>query len=299
MSVQANTQTSVVALKTPGANRSLPARIARGLRAQPTGIVGLILILLYLGVALFGDQIAPYPYDEMGVGPLLVGPSNEHLFGTDEFGRDVFSRVLYGAPISLRIGLFVVVLSTLLGSTVGLISGFAGGWIDEILMRITDVFLSVPAMVLAVTVSTALGPSITNLTIGIAMARWTIYARLMRSEVLSRKTADYVLAARAIGTSPRRILLTHILPNSYTSVLVQATLDFGIAILFAAGLSFIGAGAQPPSPEWGAMVAKGRDFIRVGWWIAAFPGFAIFGLVLGFNLLGDAVRDALDPRLVE
>lgn len=299
MSAEANTQTPVVALKTPDVNRSLPARIARGLRAQPTGIVGLILIFLYLGIALFGDQIAPYPYDEMGVGPLLVGPSDEHLFGTDEFGRDVFSRVLYGAPISLRIGLFVVVLSTLLGSTVGLISGFAGGWIDEVLMRITDVFLSVPAMVLAVTVSTALGPSITNLTIGIALARWTIYARLMRSEVLSRKTEDYVLAARAIGTSPRRILLTHILPNSYTSVLVQATLDFGVAILFAAGLSFIGAGAQPPSPEWGAMVAKGRDFIRVGWWISAFPGFAIFGLVLGFNLLGDAVRDALDPRLVE
>ncbi len=299
MSAEAEIRPLAASLKAPGANRSLPARIARGLRAQPTGLVGLLLILIYLGVALLGKHIAPYPYDEMGVGPLLAGPSSDHLFGTDEFGRDVFSRVILGAPISLRVGLFVVVLATLLGSAIGLISGFARGWLDEILMRITDIFLSVPAMILAVTVSIALGPSITNLTIGIALARWTLYARLMRSEVLTRKTEDYVLAARSLGASPRRLLLTHILPNSYTSVLVQATLDFGQAILFAAGLSFIGAGAQPPSPEWGAMVAKGRDFIRVGWWVAAFPGLAIFGLVLGFNLLGDAVRDALDPRLVE
>ncbi|MCE7988602.1 MAG: ABC transporter permease [Caldilinea sp. CFX5] len=272
-------------------------RVVRTLRAQPPALVGLALVLFYLVIFLSAPFIAPYPYDQMKVGPLFAAPSRDFPFGTDEFGRDVLSRVLLGGQISLRVGLIVVLIAGSFGSLIGLISGYFGGWIDEALMRLTDIFLSVPGLVLALTIATALGPSIENATFGIAMVRWTQYARLMRSGVLVEKSKDYTLAARAVGAPPQRIILRHLLPNSYAAVLVQATLDFGLAILLAAGLSFIGAGAQPPLPEWGAMVSAGRQYIQKAWWIATFPGLAIFGAVLGFNLLGDALRDALDPRL--
>ena len=204
---------------------------------------------------------------------------------------------MYGGRISLRVGALVVIVAGSIGVTVGLISGFYGGWIDEVSMRITDIFLAFPDLVMALVVATALGTGIESAIIGIAIVRWTSYARLMRSSVLAQKGKDYMLAGRALGVHPTRLIWRHILPNSYSPVLVQATLDFGLAILLAAGLSFIGAGAQPPLPEWGALVSGGRQYVQAAWWIPIFPGFAIFGAVLAFNLLGDALRDAMDPRL--
>ncbi len=270
---------------------------ARILRGNPPAAFGLILVLVYVFIAVAGPAIAPHPYDKFAVGPALDSPSLDHPFGTDEFGRDVFSRVLYGGRISLRIGALVVIVAGSIGVTVGLTSGFYGGWIDEVSMRITDIFLAFPDLVMALVVATALGTSIESAIIGIAIVRWTSYARLMRSSVLAQKGKDYMLAGRALGAHPSRLILRHILPNSYSPVLVQATLDFGLAILLAAGLSFIGAGAQPPLPEWGALVSGGRQYVQAAWWIPIFPGFAIFGAVLAFNLLGDALRDAMDPRL--
>lgn len=266
-------------------------------RTQPTAALGLVIVVVYIVVTLFAPWIAPYSYEQMGVGPILQSPTLDHPFGTDEFGRDIFSRVILGARISLRVGLLVVGIAGTLGSLIGLVSGYAGGKLDEVMMRLTDIFLSVPSLILALAIATALGPSIVTATIGIALVRWTHYARLMRSGVLAEKEKDYVLAARSIGVPSTRIVWRHLLPNSYTAVLVQATLDFGLAILLAAGLSFIGAGAQPPLPEWGAMVAAGRQYVQAAWWVATFPGLAIFGAVLAFNLLGDTLRDALDPRL--
>jgi peptide/nickel transport system permease protein len=260
-------------------------------------VFGLILGVLYVFVFLAGPSLAPYPYDKMRVGPPLHGPSRDHPFGTDEFGRDVYSRVLQGAPISLRVGVLVVLIAGGVGSIIGLASGFVGGWVDELMMRAADIFLAFPGLIMALIIASALGASIESAIVGIAMVRWTGYARLMRSCVLAEKGKDYVLAGQALGVRPLRLAWKHILPNSYAPTLVQATLDFGLAILLAAGLSFIGAGAQPPLPEWGALVAGGRQYVQAGWWIPVFPGLAIFGAVLAFNLLGDALRDALDPRL--
>ena len=269
----------------------------RALRSNPSAVAGLVLGILYAIVFLVGPSAAPYPYDKMRVGPPLEAPSRDHPFGTDEFGRDLYSRVLQGAPISLRVGVLVVLIAGGIGSAIGLASGFAGGWLDEIVMRATDVFLAFPGLVMALIIASALGASIESAIIGIALVRWTGYARLMRSCVLAEKGKDYVLAGQALGVRPLRLAWKHVVPNSYAPILVQATLDFGLAILLAAGLSFIGAGAQPPLPEWGALVAGGRQYVQAAWWIPVFPGLAIFGAVLAFNLLGDALRDALDPRL--
>ncbi len=269
----------------------------RVLKSNPPTAFGLALVLIYIFIAAAGPSVAPHEYDKFAVGPLLSAPSLDHPFGTDEFGRDVFSRVLYGGRISLRIGLLVVTIAGSIGVTVGLLSGFFGGWIDEFAMRVTDIFLAFPDLIMALVVATALGTSIESAIIGIAIVRWTSYARLMRSSVLAQKGKDYMLAGRALGAHPIRLIWRHILPNSYAPALVQATLDFGLAILLAAGLSFIGAGAQPPLPEWGALVSGGRQYVQAAWWIPIFPGLAIFGAVLAFNLLGDAMRDAMDPRL--
>ncbi|MEM7348452.1 MAG: ABC transporter permease [Chloroflexota bacterium] len=297
MATQPNTQGALPISTSLPPSQSRWKKIYRVFRTQPTAAVGLFLTIVYVVVTIAAPWIAPYGYEKMGVGPLLSAPSFGYPFGTDEFGRDIFSRVILGGRISLRVGLLVVGIAGTLGSIVGLLSGFIGGIIDEVMMRITDIFLAVPGLVLALAITTALGPSIENATIGIAMVRWTHYARLMRSGVLVEKGKDYVLAARSVGVQPFWIIVRHLLPNSYAAVLVQATLDFGLAILLAAGLSFIGAGAQPPLPEWGAMVAAGRQYVQSAWWMATFPGLAIFGAVLAFNLLGDTLRDALDPRL--
>lgn len=277
-------------------SRGRAAKLWRFLRHPPT-LLGAALCALFFGMAILAPWIAPYSPERMGVGPLFAPPSSEHLFGTDEFGRDVFSRVVMGSQISVRIGLLVMVGASLIGILVGIVSGYVGGLIDEALMRVADIFQAVPPLILAMTISTALGPSIENAILGIVLVRWTSYARLMRAGVLGEVKKEYVEAARALGVPPLRVIWRHVFPNSYTAVLIQATLDFGTAIMLAAGLSFIGAGAQPPTPEWGALISGGRQYVTNAWWISTFPGLCIFGVVMGFNLLGDALRDALDPRL--
>tara|TARA_B100000945_G_scaffold228818_1_gene185444 strand:+ start:7197 stop:8096 length:900 start_codon:yes stop_codon:yes gene_type:complete len=277
--------------------KSLLTELYNAIKINPPAIFSLIVVFIYIFIGLFGELIAPYPFDEMGVGQPLEKPGLKHLFGTDEFGRDVFSRVLAGGKISLRIGVLVVGIAGIMGSLIGMISAYIGGWVDEAIMRVTDVFLSVPDLVMALVIATSLGAGIDAAIIGITMVRWTGYARLIRSGVIAEKGKDYVVASTALGMHPNRILFRHILPNSYTATLVQATFDFGLAILFASGLSFVGAGAQPPVPEWGALVSAGRQYVQAAWWIPIFPGFAIFGAVLAFNILGDTLRDFLDPKL--
>jgi peptide/nickel transport system permease protein len=277
--------------------KSVFTELYDAIKINPPAIFSLVVVILYVIVGLFGELMAPYEFDAMGAGAPLEKPGLQHFFGTDEFGRDVFSRILAGGRISLRIGVLVVGIAGILGSLIGMISAYTGGWVDETIMRVTDVFLSVPDLVMALVIATSLGAGIDAAIIGITMVRWTGYARLIRSGVIAEKGKDYVVASTALGLHPNRILLRHILPNSYTATLVQATFDFGLAILFASGLSFVGAGAQPPVPEWGALVASGRQYVQAAWWIPVFPGFAIFGAVIAFNILGDTLRDFLDPKL--
>jgi len=227
----------------------------------------------------------------------LSPPSSKYLFGTDDVGRDILSRVIYGSRISLRICTLVVGLTIGIGTILGIVSGYWGGWIDELIMRISDVFLAFPALILAMAIAAALGPSLENVILAMVVIWWPRYARVTRGQVLVLREIDYIVAARAVGVHNRRIIMRHILPNCISPVLVQATLDMGEVLLTAATLSFIGFGAQPPTPEWGAMISLGRNYLRDNWWYATFPGLAILLTVIGFNLLGDAARDILDPRL--
>jgi peptide/nickel transport system permease protein len=219
------------------------------------------------------------------------------LLGTDQLGRDILSRLLYGARISLVIGVVVVALAGVFGTFVGLVAGYAGGLADEALMRLTEVFLAFPPLILAMAIAGALGPSLTNAIIAIAAVTWAVYARLARGQLLSLRRREYVEAARSIGASPARILARHLLPNAIAPLLIQASFDMGAAIIAAAGLSFIGFGAQPPTPEWGVMISEGRNFISTQPWLSLFPGLAILFAVGSFNVLGDGLRDVLDPRL--
>jgi peptide/nickel transport system permease protein len=227
----------------------------------------------------------------------LQPPSAAHWLGTDQLGRDLLSRLVYGARISLVIGLTVVLLAGTLGTLVGIVAGYAGGVTEEGLMRVTDVFLAFPPLILAMAIAGALGPSLTNAIIAIAVVTWAIYARLARGQILSLRKQEFVEAARSVGARPSRILLRHLLPNALAPLLVQASFDMGAAIVSAAGLSFIGFGAQPPTPEWGVMISEGRNFISTEPWLSLFPGIAILLAVGAFNVLGDGLRDALDPRL--
>jgi len=227
----------------------------------------------------------------------LSPPSSKYLFGTDDVGRDILSRVIYGSRISLRICTLVVGVTIGIGTILGIISGYWGGWLDELIMRISDVFLAFPALILAMAIAAALGPSLENVIIAMVVIWWPRYARVTRGQVLVLREIDYIVAARAVGVHESRIIMRHILPNCVSPVLIQATLDLGEVLLTAATLSFIGFGAQPPTPEWGAMISLGRNYLRDNWWYATFPGLAILLTVIGFNLLGDAARDILDPRL--
>lgn len=271
--------------------------LLREIARQPLALTGLVIILAISLCAILAPFIAPYDPFEVNFRSRLRPPSLAHPFGTDAMGRDVLSRVLYGAQISLRVGFIVVIIAFPLGSILGAIAGFYGGVLDEIIMRITDVFLCIPGLVLAMAIAAALGPSIQNVLLALVVVWWPWYTRIVRSVILSLREQDFVAAARAIGASNRRIVLKHLLPNAIAPAFVNATLDMGFVILNAAGLSFIGLGAQPPSPEWGAMLSTGREVLREAWWVATFPGLAILLTVLSFNLLGDAFRDILDPRL--
>jgi peptide/nickel transport system permease protein len=245
---------------------------------------------------LLAPLIAPYSPTAQKVTNRLKPPSAQHWFGTDELGRDVFSRVLHGARVSLPVALAVVAMTGTVGILLGSVAGYAGGLADEIIMRVADAVLAFPSLILAIAITAALGPGLLNAALAIALVLWPEYARLVRSQVIALREMEFVSAATALGASPWRNLFAHILPNALPLMLVKISLDMGNAILLAASLSFVGLGAVPPTPEWGAMVAAGRHkFFE--WWIATFPGLAIFTAVVGFNFLGDGLRDLLDPRL--
>jgi peptide/nickel transport system permease protein len=259
-------------------------------------VVGLTLVAFMALIALAGPLVSPADPLEMVMADQFQAPSLAHPFGTDEFGRDILSRVIHGSRLSLRVGLLATALSLIAGSLIGLTTGFYGGWIDLVGQRLVDILLSLPGLLLALAVVAILGPGLQNLLLALGIAGIPYYARLVRGQALEIKSREYVEAARVVGSSNTRVMLRHILPNTLSTLIVVASLDLAGNILAASGLSFVGLGAQPPSPEWGAMLSTGRDFMREQWWISTFPGVAIAVTVLGFNLLGDGLRDILDPR---
>jgi peptide/nickel transport system permease protein len=271
-------------------------RSLRILAGNRMAMAGAAIIVLWGIVALAAPIIAPYDALTQKIEDRLGPPSAQHLFGTDELGRDVFSRVVYGAQISLPVGLLVVLFATLLGALVGALAGYIGGVFDLLIMRLADITLAFPSIVLALAIASVLGPSLKNALIAMILVWWPEYARLMRGQVLSVRNDEYVVAARVLGAPGGRILLRHIIPNTLAPIIVKASLDAGSAILTIAALSFIGLGAVPPTPEWGAMISMGR-FKFYQWWLTTFPGLAVLSVVLGFNFLGDGVRDAFDPRM--
>jgi peptide/nickel transport system permease protein len=272
------------------------ARSATRLLRRPTARVGLVIVILFLLLTVLAPVVAPYdPYDQ-DFAAALMPPDAVHLFGTDQYGRDILSRVMLGSRTAL-LSIFVADgLGLVVGCALGLLAGFFGKWLDSTIMRVVDVLLAFPYLLLALIIVAALGPSLLNSMIAIGIVYTPQYARLIRGQVLSVKTTEFVLAAQAIGANRVRQMLRHILPNSFTPILVMATLQAGTVVVETAGLSFLGMGAQPPSPDWGAILAEGQSYFLTAWWIATFPGLAIFGVVLGFNLLGDALRDHFDPR---
>jgi peptide/nickel transport system permease protein len=275
--------------------------VAAGLRRNPLLATGAALALLIVLVAVLAPLLAPHPADAyVATHPTqtLLQPSGLHPFGTDQLGRDVLTRILYGARISPVIAFFVLLLSCLVGIPLGIAAGYFGGVIDDVLMRITDVFLAFPALLLALAFAAVLTPSIGNTTLAIALTWWPWYTRLIRGQAASVAGRQYVEAARALGVPHRRILLRHILPNSITPLIVQVSLDVSAVILTASALSFLGLGAQDPTPDWGLMVSQGQSYFTTQWWLVTFPGAAILLTAVAFNLLGDGLRDVLDPRRV-
>lgn len=259
-------------------------------------VIALFFILFIFFVAIFAPYIAPHDPYKINVYNVLSPPSSEHPLGTDELGRDVFSRVIYGARVSLRVGFLAMGIAIITGTILGAIAGYYGGFIDSLIMRFVDVMLSFPTLFLILAVVAMLEPSIYIIMIVIGLTGWMDVARLVRAEVLSVKEREFVLAARAIGASSIRILFRHIIPNAIYPVIVAATFAVGGAILIESGLSFLGLGIQPPEPSWGGILSVGKDYITVAWWMSLFPGIAIFLTVLSFNLVGEALRDALDPK---
>jgi peptide/nickel transport system permease protein len=261
---------------------------------HPLAIAGLVIAGAWIFIAIFAPWLAPHdPLAQSATS--FVPPSWGHFFGTDELGRDVFSRVLYGARLSIPLALLLVTLALLIGGTLGAIAGYYGGIVDGFVMRSADLVFAFPAIILAMVVTAALGPTVRNAVLALVIVSWPSYARVVRGLVLSVGQAEYVQSARLLGKSARRTLVRDILPNVFGPVLVLATLDLGNAVLLLSGLSFLGLGAQPPQPEWGAGVAEGTQYFQY-WWIGTFPGLAIFTVVLAFNFLGDSLRDALDPQ---
>lgn len=261
-------------------------------------VAGLLIILALVLIAIFADLLAPHSatIGNLAGARLLPPGSPGFLLGTDDQGRDILSRLVIGSRITLAVVALVAVIAAPVGLLIGTVSGFAGGYVDAILMRITDIFLAFPKLILALAFVAALGPGIENAVIAIALTSWPPYARLARAETLGVRNSDYISAVRLMGASPARIVVRHIMPMCLSSLIVRVTLDMAGIILTAAGLGFLGLGAQPPMPEWGTMIASGRRFILDQWWVATMPGIAILIVSLGFNLLGDGLRDALDPR---
>jgi peptide/nickel transport system permease protein len=274
-------------------------RYVRAYTRSASSMAGLVIVVIFVVVTAIGPWIVPYPEDARGAVHLerkLQPPSAAHWFGTDEVGNDVYTRVILGARVSLEIGLIITVVAAFIGVPLGLVAGHVGGRVGETIMRVTDVFLSVPALVLALAVVGALGPGIVNAMIALSLVWWPGYVRLVQAKTLALGQETFVEAARANGAGRLRIVRVHLLPNCVSPIVVKASMDMGAAILAAASLGFIGLGAQPPYPEWGAMISHGRNYLPTWWWYSAFPGLAIYFTVLGFNLVGDGLRDLLDPK---
>ncbi len=276
----------------PGRRVSLAARALRRTPAR----IGLAITLSFLLLTIAAGWLAPYDPLDQDLSSALSPPASDHWFGADQYGRDMLSRVMYGTRTALLAVIVADGIALVLGCAMGLVAGFFGGRIDSVLMRLVDVLLAFPYLLLALIIVAALGPGLTNSMIAIGIVYTPQYARLIRGQVLAVRGAEYVRAARALGASRLRIMLRHVLPNSFAPILVMATLQAGSVIVETAGLSFLGLGAQPPSPDWGALLADGQSYFLTAWWIATFPGLAIFVVVIGFNLLGDALRDVADPR---
>jgi peptide/nickel transport system permease protein len=270
-------------------------RRRRGLRRYGLAGTGAFIVLAWILIAIFAPVIAPYDYAQQNLAMRLAPPSADHWLGTDMLGRDVFSRLLWGAQVSLTAGFMVVLIGASVGTLIGGIAAYAGGKIDEAMMRLTDLVLCFPPIILAMAIAAGLGIGVTNTVIAMLVVWWPKFARLARSLVIVQRNQEYVEAAMVVGYSPARILFRHIMPNSMGPLTVLVTLDLGEAILTFSGLSFLGLGVIPPTPEWGAMVSEGRELIDQ-WWVATFPGLAIFTVVMGFNFLGDGIRDWLDPK---
>lgn len=266
-------------------------------RKNKIAMIGLIMIVLFIVIAILAPLIAPYDYKAQELSSRLKPPSWAHLFGTDDLGRDLLTRVLYGARISLWVGTFSVLGSIIMGTLLGILAGFYGRWIDMIISRVFDILLAFPSILLAIAIVAILGPSLQNALYAIAIINIPTYGRLVRAKVLSLKSEEFITAARAIGMKNSGILLRHILPNSLTPIIVQGTLGIATAIIEAAALGFLGLGAQPPAPEWGKMLSDSRQFIQTAPWTVVFPGVSIMLTVLAFNLMGDGLRDAMDPRM--
>jgi len=266
---------------------------------DPLALASTVVIILFILIAIFAYQIAPYPEQGAGrtnVDQTLQFPYVDHLLGTDRLGRDVLSRVIIGARPALIVPIGVVAFAVLIGAPLGAIAGYKGGRVDEIIMRITDLFLAFPSLLLAMAITSALGRGLQNAAIALVISWWPWYTRLVRGVTVSLRQRYFVEAAQAIGVRDSMIILRHILPNTITPILVQATVDLGTVILAMGGLAFLGLGTQPPAPDWGLMVSEGREYILKQWWISSFPGMVIFIVVLAFNLLGDTLRDIFDPR---
>ncbi|MEM7565910.1 MAG: ABC transporter permease [Pseudomonadota bacterium] len=269
---------------------------ARALLGNPLAVVGGLIVLGLVVVAALAPWLAPESPIGQNLGRRLLPPSAAHWMGTDELGRDILSRVIWGARITLMIVALVAIIAAPVGLLVGAIAGYFGGWIDRVLMGLTDVFLSLPKLILALAFAAALGPGIENAVIAIAITTWPAYARIARAETLTIRNAEFIAATRLLGASHARLIGLHILPLCTSSMIIRVTLDMAGIILTAAGLGFLGLGAQPPLPEWGAMISRGRAFVLDQWWVATMPGFAIILVSLGFCFLGDGLRDALDPK---
>lgn len=262
-----------------------------------TFCIGFFIFISVLFIAIFADIIAPYSYDEMEIINKLASPNQQHLFGTDRYGRDVFSRIVHGSRIALKVGLIVVLIESLIGISLGLLAGYYGGKINKIILFITDLTWSMPPIILALAIITMLGPSLNNVVISIAIVSWAQFTRIVRAKTQSLKNMPFVEAARAFGENDFNIILRYILPNVMPSIIVITTLALPSAILLTSSLGFLGLGAQPPLPDWGVILSNGIPFIRKAPWITIFPGLAIAYIVLGFNLIGEGLRDILDPKL--
>ena len=262
-------------------------------------VIGLAVLILLILSALFSDILTPYEFDKINPINALRPPSLEHPMGTDAFGRDQLTRIMHGGKVSLQVGMISVLIGGTFGILMGAIAGFFGGWIDEIVSRFIDIMLAFPSILLALAVVSVLGPDLYNLMIAVGISSIPAFARLVRSAVLSIKENDYIVAAKSLGLTRARIVIQHIIPNIFASILVFATLEVATAILAGASLNFLGMGAKPPTPEWGLLLAESRDFFRRAWWLATFPGIAIMVTVISINLLGDGLRDTFDPWLKE